>query len=144
MVVSTENRPTLPSQMQLAWPLLRVLQAADGPMTNKAMAAAVADTINLSVEPRELEKSPTGRGSRTLLDYKLGWSRTILKDLGAVEKVAPATWAVTEEGRRLVEADIEDYRTEMLDRLAERSRAKVDAHSRTLQAENSRTAADPG
>ena len=116
-IVHSENRPSLPTQFELAWPLLRVLQAADGPMTNKAMEAAVADDINLTTEQREVKRSPRGIGSRTLLDYKLGWSRTILKNMGAIHKVASATWVVTDVGRQTAKADIDKYNKASLDRL---------------------------
>jgi hypothetical protein len=91
------------------------------------MEVAVADDINLTVEQRELKRSPRGTGSRTLLDYKLGWSRTILKNMGAVQKVAPATWLATDNGRQATEADVEEYYKAMLGRLEERSRAKAEA-----------------
>lgn len=107
--MSTENRPELPTQFELAWPLLRVLQSADGPMTNKAMEVAVADDINLTIQQRQVKRSPRGNGSRTLLDYKLGWSRTILKNMGAIEKVAPATWLATDNGRQATEADVRKF-----------------------------------
>jgi hypothetical protein len=96
-------------------------------MTNKAMEVAVADEINLSVPQRQVKRSPRGNGSRTLLDYKLGWSRTILKNMGSVQKVAPATWLATHNGRQATEADLEEYLKTMLGRLDERSRAKAEA-----------------
>ncbi len=105
-------------------------------MTNKAMETAVADIIDLDADQRQLKRSPRGAGSRTLLDYKLGWSRTILKSMGAIQKIAPATWVVTEEGSRAVEADVVRYHAKTLDRLHERGRALAEARDTAGIAEN--------
>lgn len=79
------------------------------------METAVADEINLTDEQRQLKRSP--RGSRTLLDYKLGWSRTILRTIGSIRKIAPATWEITDKGRSTTKADIDNYLERGMERL---------------------------
>ena len=108
---------TIPSHAALAWPCLQVLQTANAAVTNKEMESAVADLVNLTAEQRELKRSKSGRGARTLLDYRLAWSRTLLRGLGAIENVSPATWVVTERGKSVTEADVLMATQEMLDRL---------------------------
>ena len=92
----------------MAWPTLLVLRKQAGPMANKDIVTAVADEMSLSNVQRSILRSKTGRGSRTLLDYRLAWSRTLLKGIGAIENPEPAHWRVTESGRIIEEARIEE------------------------------------
>lgn len=126
----SDVKVTIPSHAALAWPCLQVLQAADGPVTNKQMEAAVAELVGLSEEQRSLKKSKSGRGSRTMLDYKLAWSRTLLRGTGVIENVCPATWAVTERGRAATEADVLQATQEMLDRLQEGNLTRAEERAR--------------
>lgn len=111
----------------MAWPCLQVLQAAGGPLTNKEVEIAVADALALTPAQRVLKKSKKGAGTRTMLDYKLAWSRTLLKNMGAVENVGPATWIVTERGRTATEADVQKETQDMIDRLQEGNKARAEA-----------------
>lgn len=116
---------TIPSHAALAWPCLQVLQVAGGPVTNKEIETAVADLVGLTEAQRTLKKARGSGGKRTMLDYKLAWSRTLLRGLGVIENVSPATWAITERGKSATEADVLRATQEMIDRLQEGNRIRA-------------------
>lgn len=86
-------------------------------MTNKAMERAVADELDLSEEQRGLRRGGA-RSTRSLLDYRLAWSRTLLRGLGAIENPRPAFWTITPRGHALTEEDIRAATDAMLARLS--------------------------
>jgi restriction system protein len=110
----------LPSHIAMAWPTLTVIIRAGGSATNAEIVAAVADDLHLSDEQRALLLKP--RGSRTLLDYRLAWSRTLLHNMGAITNDAICHWSVTDVGYNTTYDDIQLFAKKMFDRLGERSR----------------------
>lgn len=108
----------LPSHAAMAWPVLEALKRAGGSATNSEILEAVADDLHLSEQQRTITRTP--KGSRTQLDYRLAWSRTLLKNLGAIANDAPHTWSVTETGYRITSADIQREVKNMLDNLTQR------------------------
>jgi restriction system protein len=114
-VLVADNRGRLvdmPTHTAMAWPTLLVLREADREMTNAEIVAAVADRLDLTAAQRTLPR--TERSQRTLLDYRLAWTRTLLKQVGAIVNERPARWTVTEAGRSTAEADIQAYVEQML------------------------------
>ena len=109
-----KSAEVLPSHHRLAWPTLFVMREFRRPVHNSEVLEAVARLLKLSPE---LVSEPLGRGRRTRLEYKLSWARTLLKGMGAIEKIEPATWAVTECGQTVIEADIAEVTRSMLARL---------------------------
>lgn len=95
----------LPSHVQLAWPALVVLRRSPAGLTNREMELEVGVEAGLSDEQRSVLRTAKSR-SRTLLDYRLAWARTMLKGMGAIINDAPAHWIVTDHGRSTTEADI--------------------------------------
>jgi restriction system protein len=124
-MLASAEKVMIPSHAALAWPCLQVLQGADGSLTNKQIEGAVADLVGLTDAQRTLKKAKGGGGKRTMLDYKLAWSRTLLRGLGTIENVAPATWAVTEHGKSATEADVLKATQDMIDRLQEGNRIRA-------------------
>jgi restriction system protein len=104
----------LPSHAAMAWPALVAIKRAGGSATNAEVLEAVARDLHLSEQQRALRRTP--RGSRTLLDYRLAWSRTLLKNMGAIINDAPAHWSITDVGRRTTQDDIQRFTQEMLNR----------------------------
>lgn len=105
----------LPSHAVMAWPALLAIKRAGGSATNAQIMEAVANDLELSDEQRAVTR--TRRGSRTLLDYRLAWSRTLLKNMGAIVNDAPCHWSITDIGRSVTQDDIQQFTKEMLDRL---------------------------
>jgi restriction system protein len=100
----------------MAWPTLSAIKRAGGSASNAEIMDAVAADLKLTEEQRGLL---CGRGSRTLLDYRLAWARTFLRTMGAITNVAPCQWSITESGREATSEDIQQYAKAMLDRLVE-------------------------
>lgn len=111
---SGDGGEKLPSHHRLAWPTLTVMKRLGRPAHNSEILAEVATLLNLSPE---MVAQPLGRGRRTRLEYKLSWSRTLLKGIGAIEKVEPAVWAVTERGQHITEEEVAQVTAAMLDKL---------------------------
>jgi restriction system protein len=104
----------------MAWPTLIAIKRAGGSATNSEIMDAVANDLGLTDQQRALLRTP--RGSRTLLDYRLAWSRTLLKNMGAITNDAPCYWSITEIGRKTISDDIQRFARSMLDRLQESKR----------------------
>jgi restriction system protein len=118
--VSVSNpRKQLPSHVAMAWPTLCAIKQAGGSASNTEIMAAVAAELKLTDEQQALL---CGRGSRTLLDYRLAWSRTFLRIMGAITNDAPCQWSITDSGRRTTIEDIQQFARKMLDKLAEYNR----------------------
>ncbi|WP_039993477.1 winged helix-turn-helix domain-containing protein [Gordonia otitidis] len=98
----------------MAWPALQAMIQIGRPATNDEVLNAVATALNLTPEQRQLPAS----GGRTLLSYRLSWSRTLLKQIGAVEIVSPHTWTVTDRGRAIAPEDIRRKVDEYLSRVS--------------------------
>lgn len=113
---------SLPSHIAMAWPTLTVIIRAGGSATNAEIVAAVADDLHLSEVQRALLVKP--RGSRTLLDYRLAWSRTLLHNMGAITNDGLCHWSVTDVGYKTMPEDIERFTKAMYETLGERSRAQ--------------------
>lgn len=92
------SKSTLPSFLELAWPTLQVLVAADGPVTSLEIEERVASTLGLTSAAREVKHGSSGRSE---LRYRLGWARTQLKAVGAARPVSRGAWQATSHGRRL-------------------------------------------
>ena len=105
----------LPSHAAMAWPVLVAIKRAGGSATNGQVLQVVADDLDLDEKQRALTRTP--RSSRTLLDYRLAWSRTLLKNLGAIQNDGPCLWSLTEAGRHTTEADVQQFIRAMLRRL---------------------------
>jgi restriction system protein len=89
---------------------------------------AVAEDLKLTEEQQALL---LGRGSRTLLDYRLAWARTFLRNMGAIQNDAPCQWSITNSGRDTTNGDVQQYARAMLDKLVEydkNRRADAKAH----------------
>ncbi|NME81510.1 winged helix-turn-helix domain-containing protein [Rhodococcus sp. 105337] len=109
--------PNPPSHHHMAWPTLVVMKRLDRPITNKEANQLVAAELGLSPEQVALRR---GNTSRTVLDYRLAWSRTLLRGIGAIENVGPALWVITERGRLVTEEDVAAVSAAMLRAFVER------------------------
>jgi hypothetical protein len=121
-VPANDRTKQLPSHVVMAWPTLRAIKRAGGSASNAEILEAVAVDLNLTDEQRAVLR---GRGgTRTLLEYRLAWARTFLKNMGAIAYDAPCQWSITEIGQETTPEDIENFKKKMLDKLAEYSRNK--------------------
>jgi restriction endonuclease Mrr len=102
----------------MTWSTLVVIIHAGGSATNLEIVEAVANDLSLSVRQRAITRTP--RSTRTLLDYRLAWSRTLLKNMGAIVNDSPGHWSITDIGRQITPDDIQFFNKAKLERLRTR------------------------
>jgi restriction system protein len=93
----------IPTDTELYGPVLKALKALDGSGTIREIEAKVAQLEGFSEE--QLAVLHKG-GPRSEVNYRMAWARTYLKAVDALENSTRGVWAITEEGRRLTEADM--------------------------------------
>jgi hypothetical protein len=95
-----DSQPTrVPTYDRLFRPVLEVV--ADGrPWSAGDVAAAVADLVGIDDASREL-RHPSGQ---TVLFNRIGWAKTFLVKAGLVEQPGPASIAITDSGRAVLES----------------------------------------
>lgn len=98
----------------MAWPTLCAIKRAGGSASNAEIMDQVAKELDLDVYQRSLR---LGRGPRTLLAYRLAWTRTFLKNMGAITSDGRSHWAITETGRNITASDIRAISRQQLARL---------------------------
>ncbi len=94
----------IPQYHQLMWPTLGAVESLGGSANIAEIEAAVLASEGFSEEQQALLH---GDGPGTEINYRLAWARSYLKEVGALENSARGVWAITEEGRRLTEFDME-------------------------------------
>ncbi len=85
---------SVPTFDQLLRPILAL--AAEGEISRRSAADAMADRFNLSDEEREA-RIPSG--SSTYIGNRSGWAMTFLTKARLIEKVVRGTYRITEDGR---------------------------------------------
>jgi restriction system protein len=100
----------------MAWPTLIAIKHAGGSATNSEIVETVANDLGLSEQQRAITRTP--RSTRTLLDYRLAWSRTLLKNMGAIISDEPCHWSITDIGRQTTPDDIQLFVKEKFEKLA--------------------------
>jgi restriction system protein len=94
--------PDLP-RFEMLWPVLEVVKDSGGSATIQEIDDAVPQRMGLT----DYELSVLhGDGPRTEIAYRLAWCRTYLRYVGALENSARGVWTITDEGRRLTEAEM--------------------------------------
>lgn len=121
---------TVPSHVDLLMPTLDVLRRTGTPTPIQAITEGVVTDQRLSMEQRT---APHGSSSRTELEYRLAWSRTYLKLLGAVDNPAPGKWTLTERGKSLRAADLPVLLRKLRTDLRKERRVKRQSEATALQ-----------
>jgi restriction endonuclease Mrr len=116
-----DSRKLIPSQTALVWPALSAIKRAGGTATNAEILNAVAADLELSEEQMAVL---CGHGSRTLLDYRLAWTRTMLRSIGVITNDAPCQWSVTQAGLEATYEDIQAVVNKHFAKLADSGRKK--------------------
>ncbi len=95
----------MPTSQQLMWPVLQAVRTLGGSAHISEISVQVAQQENLSEELLMVMHKP---GSpQTEIDYRLGWARTYLKNIGALANSSRGVWALTERGRTLSREQVE-------------------------------------
>jgi restriction endonuclease Mrr len=81
----------LPTSLQLADSLLKVLARNPEGLTVREIDAAVMQDLGISSELASQIRS----GNRTEFQYRMAWCRTKAKKATLIERTGPGTWKVT-------------------------------------------------
>ena len=71
----------------------------------REVATVVIENMDL---PDEVSLQLHGKGPQTELEYRLGWTRTYLKNYGMLESSQRGIWVLTPKGREQKAVDEED------------------------------------
>jgi len=86
----------------LMWPCLRALRALGGSASNPELLNKVIELADVSEDAAAVMHSD---GRQTRLHYNLGWAKTYLKKVGAIDNSTRGVWSITAAGERFTEAD---------------------------------------
>jgi restriction system protein len=85
------NNQPLPSNLELSIFVVKALEALGGSGSNEQIRHEVAKALQLSNEVAATIHS----GKRTVLEYKLGWARTIAKQKNLIQPAGRMNWKLT-------------------------------------------------
>ena len=92
---------TTPDMM---WPTLVAIQELGGSGRNDEINEAVAKGMRISEEQMAYKRDDSHH--LTLMEYRMAWARSRLKEMRALENSASGVWAITETGRQLTEESL--------------------------------------
>lgn len=111
----------MPTYAELLWPTLRAVIALGGSGSIEEINAKVREIEGFT---EQQEAVLHGDGPRTAIEYRLGWARSYLKAIGALDNSARGVWAVSDSGRDMGEADVAAAHDQFRAEMAEQRRAK--------------------
>jgi restriction system protein len=115
---------TVPTYDQMLWPTLQSITQLGGSATVQEIVDKVIELGGYSDAQQAVLH---GAGPQTEIAYRLAWSRTYLKTVGALANSGRGVWSITEQGRGLSEADMATIpATVRARRLSRPRRAKAD------------------
>ena len=116
---------SIPSAFSFAWDTVQVLRDLGGSGSIEEINEAVVKLRRLT-EAQQSIPHPTG--SRTEIEYRLAWARTLVKELGLITNSERGVWVLTEAGWEVDEKTVEELkRKRARDRAAARNNAKQKA-----------------
>ena len=96
------TRNKLPTRTDLQWPTLKALERRGGSASIHELSEQIARDLELSDDILDV---PHRGGPRTKVDYRLGWARTDLKQIGAIDNPSRSVWTITELGKSVRSAE---------------------------------------
>lgn len=114
--MASREKVGLPTYPQLRCHTLEVIRGLSLPASNMDIDTAVADSLGLTAEQRNL---PHSEGSQTELAYRAAWARSGLVAAGALENVGRALWKLTPAGWDIDCSEVEQARAEYLKKIQE-------------------------
>jgi len=86
------------------WPTIQALQLLGGSGRNDEIIERVAQIESISED--KMAHKQKDNHYLPLIEYRIGWARTRLKELGLVENSGSGVWALTDLGRRVTEEEL--------------------------------------
>lgn len=120
----TSHSPDLPPAHSLAWVTVRALRELGDSGKIQEITEKAVELAGLSEDQQAV---PHKVGSRTEVEYRLAWARTLCKDLGLVTNSERGVWNLTEAGRSVDKTQIEKLKAERRKGLSAARKAKKNA-----------------
>jgi len=113
--------PSTPKYNELMWPTLKAIKALGGSATNREIADRVIEVEGFS---EDLQSIMHKDGPHTEIEYRLMWSRTYLKGVGAINNSQRGVWTITDKGRDLTTEQVAAIPAQYKKLLHERRKGK--------------------
>ena len=107
MGVSESGKLRPPTENEFLNPTLKALRTLGGSGSNDEIVKLVIQQMEL---PDEIVNQLHGEGPQTEVEYRLAWSRTLLKRYGMLENSARGVWSLTSLGQEHEEVDPDDVK----------------------------------
>jgi len=102
------EKQDLPSVQELMWPTLEALRNLGGSGQTEEINGEVIKRQGFSEEQLAIRRPKKERQS--MIEHRLAWSRTKLKEIGAIKNSAWGVWALTDDARNWSEAELVEHR----------------------------------
>lgn len=114
-------------------PVLKAIKDLGSSANSDEIEERIITNLNLS----EKEINEIHRGTRSKLNYQLGWTKNYLKNAGMIENSSRGVWALTEKGKSTEIFDEDKFVKEVREVLAKKKYGtKSSAEEDTLGSEN--------
>lgn len=97
----------LPRYQDLLWPTILALRDLGGSGSIDEIVEKVLELGDYSAEQQSVLHTD---GPSTEIEYRLAWGRTYLKGMGLAVNSQRGVWSLTDEGRNVVESELEPLR----------------------------------
>jgi restriction system protein len=105
--ISMVDKQGIPTSPELMWPTLLALRALGGSGRIDEINEEVIHEQGITEEQLAFKRSDDHH--LTLVEYRLAWSRTNLKNAGAIDNSSSGVWALTDGGRNWTEEELNDH-----------------------------------
>jgi restriction system protein len=116
----------VPAYYEMLWPTLQALKHTEGSASNQELLQRVVQIMGI---PEAIQNMPHKDGPRTEVEYRLFWSRSYLRKVGAIESSERGVWMITPKGRALSEWDVKGIPKEVRELLRREANHNSDAAS---------------
>lgn len=123
--------PNLPQYQHLLWPTIVALRDLGGSGSIEEIVERVLQHGDYTDEEQAVLHKD---GPNTEIEYRLAWARTYLKGMGLTDNSQRGVWSLTDDGRTVVESEIEPKRQEYILQVRHR-RQQTDAADTAAESE---------
>ncbi|MGW4798658.1 restriction endonuclease [Nonomuraea sp. NPDC004297] len=124
-MIPSVTDPTVPTYKDLLWPTLTAVRDLDGSGSIAEISSKVIEREQLSEEQQAVLNK---RGSKSLLEERIGWARSYLKGMGLLTN-SKRVWSLTEYGRTVQLDEIEKLHRDY--QLAARTKSRTESDQAT-------------
>lgn len=114
----------VPPAHSFAWTIVQALRELGGSGSVSEINERCVKLRKLTEEQQSIPHHP---GSRTEVEYRLAWARTLAKNLGLLVNSERGVWALTDVGGTITREQVEKAKKERTRKLAAKRKAQTEA-----------------